>query len=163
MKRKRAARRITLWGIGGYLIANVAAFFVFNIFFLSPWHYHDHEPVPIPVMHAEDNSLSISQIRAILDEIDLVYGGRKPTKSEQTVQFMEKVATVIFFPATFAVMIREFVGYMGPPNQQQQAFTLSVKRRYNHLARLAIAKGMERDGYFFSEDVQPWKSNGQPF
>jgi hypothetical protein len=52
---------------------------------------------------------------------------------------------------------------MGPANREQQAFTLSVKRRYNHLARLAIAKGMERDGYFFREDAQPWKSNGASF
>jgi hypothetical protein len=86
--------RIILWTLGGYLVANVSSF-VFDPF-SSPWHYYDHKPVLVPVERAKDQSLSLNQIRAVLDEIDLAYRGRKPTKSEQTVLSIKKAVSIFF-------------------------------------------------------------------
>jgi hypothetical protein len=161
MDSKWTPKRILLFILAGYLCANVV-FFVLNPF-SSPWHYHGHKPQPIPVTLPEDASLSLPQLKEILDEIDLAYRGRAATADEETARTRMRIVALVFLPADFALQMKEFIGYMGPATAEQQAFTLSVKRRYNHLARLAIAKGMEREGYFFKEDVQARKSNGQPF
>jgi hypothetical protein len=152
MKRKWTPGRIVLGTFGGYLIANVVFFFLDP--FSSPWHYHDHEPVPIAVERKGDINLSLAQMTTILDEIDLAYSGRQPTQSEQIGQSVKKAVLIFLLPASIALNFKEFIGYIGPANREQQAFTLSVKRRYNHLVRLAIAKGMERDGYLFVQDIR---------
>jgi hypothetical protein len=161
MKRKWTPRRIFLWGLGGYLIANLA-YFVFDPF-SSPWHYYSHKPRLIEVVQAGDGRLSLAQISATLDEIDLAYRGREPTKSEKTPGSLEQAAAAILFPGSMALNFKYFMGYMGPATREQQAFTLSVKKRYNHLARLAIAKGMTRDGHFFIEDIRLRKRKGAAF
>jgi hypothetical protein len=161
MKRKWTPGRIVLGTFGGYLIANVVFFFLDP--FSSPWHYHDHEPVPIAVERKGDINLSLAQMTTILDEIDLAYSGRQPTQSEQIGQSVKKAVLIFLLPASIALNFKEFIGYIGPANREQQAFTLSVKRRYNHLVRLAIAKGMERDGYLFVQDIRLKKQNGLSF
>jgi hypothetical protein len=161
VKRKWTTGRVILWGLGGYLIANLA-YFVFDPF-SSPWHYYSHKPRPIEVVQARDGRLSLAQISAILDEIDLAYRGREPTKSEEIPRPLEQAVAAILFPASMALPVKYFFGYMGPATPEQQAFTLSVKKRYNHLARLAIAKGMTRDGYFFIEDIRLRKRKGAAF
>jgi hypothetical protein len=59
--------------------------------------------------------------------------------------------------------MKEFIGYLGPANARQQAFTLSVKRRYNHLANLGAAKGMKQEGYLFQEEPSLSKENAASF
>jgi hypothetical protein len=161
MDSKWTLKRILLSILAGYLCANVA-FFVLNPF-ASSWHYHGHKPQPIPVTLPQDASLSLSQLIEILDEIDLAYRGRAATADEEPAHTIMRIVALVFFPADFALQMKDFIGYMGPATAEQQAFTISVKRRYNHLARLAVAKGMKRDGYFFMEDSILRKRNGSAF
>jgi hypothetical protein len=145
----------------GYLVANVIIFLVDP--YASRWHYGSHEPVPIEVMMPKDSEMSLSQITKILDSIDLAYSAREPTQLEQFRRTGEKVTQVVFLPSSIALIMKGFLGYMGPANSQQMAFTLSVKRRYNHLARLAIDKGLRKDGFLFQEDPSLSKNYGQSF
>lgn len=145
----------------GYACANIL-FFLLNPG-SSPWHYHSHNPKPLPIVSQDDSNLSLVQISEILDEIDLAYKAREPSTDEQTRHAVLRGVSLVLFPATFALIMREFVGYMGPATTKQQEFTLSVKKRYNHLARLALSKGMKRDGNFFVEEPSLSKRNGAPF
>lgn len=144
-----------------YILANILFFLIDP--FSSPWHYHDHEPVPISVIETGDDALTVKEITRILDEIDLAYKGREHTSVEQAKLLAMNVVGMVLFPATFALHMKEFVGYIGPANSKQQAFTLSVKQRYNYLAWLARSKGMERNGYLFLENISLSKQNGEPF
>jgi hypothetical protein len=124
--------------------------------------------LPVPSMRRELKvrsamELTLEQIESILDEIDLAYGGREPTGREVKLNLAKQAANLIFLPAAFALSMKEFMAYLGPANAKQQAFTLSVKRRYNHLARLGIEKGMGRDGSFFGESATLSKEPAEEF
>ncbi len=151
--------RRTLVILAIYALANIA-FFLANPF-ASPWHYRDHDPVPLEVERLEDRQLSTGDIVEILDEIDLAYGAREPTAGEQVGQVTKLGVGLVFFPATVALIAQEFLGYMGPATDAQQAFTISVKKRYNHLARLAVERGYRVEGRFlFRIDAALSKNNG---
>ena len=145
----------------GYLAANAILFFVNP--YASRWHYESHKPVPIDVSSSADSSMSLNQITKVMDSIDLAYAARKPTQLEQLLRTGEKLIQIVFLPSSFALIVKGFVGYIGPANSQQRAFTLSVKQRYNHLAKLAIRKGMKEDGFLFEEEPSLSKKNGQSF
>jgi hypothetical protein len=145
----------------GYLAANLLLFFANP--YASPWHYGSQDPAPIEVMAPTDSDLSLDQITRILDSIDLSYGAREPTATEKIWLTGKQFAKVVFLPSSFALGIKEFYGYLGPANSQQRAFTVSVKKRYNHLATLAVKKGMKKDGFLFQEEPSLSKKNGEPF
>ncbi len=145
----------------GYLAANALLFFVNP--YVSRWHYESQDPVPIEVMMLTDSVTPLSQIKGVLESIDLAYDAREPTRLEQLWQVAAQLLQVAFLPSSVALGIKSFFGYMGPANSQQRAFTVSVKRRYNHLARLAVKKGMKDDGFLFLEEPSLTKKNGQPF
>ncbi len=153
--------RFVLHLVIGYLVAN-ALLFLFDPY-SSRWHYGSHDPAPIEVMLPNDYDMSISDITKILDSIDLAYGAREPTKLEQLWQSGEKLTQVVFFPSSIALIMKGFLGYMGPANSQQMAFTLSVKQRYNHLAKIAVNNGMKKEGFLFEEEPSLSKKNGQSF
>ena len=161
MKKRSKLRLIFVFTGLGYICANIL-FFLLNPG-SSPWHYHSHNPEPIAVASEDDSNLSLVQISKILDEIDLAYGARERSAYEQARQAILRGASLVLFPATFALIIKEFVGYMGPATAKQQAFTLSVKKRYNHLVMLGLRKGMKRDGNFFVEEPSLSKRNGASF
>ena len=161
MKNKSKSRRNFILITVAYIIGNITLFFINP--FASSWHYHTHKPVPIPVTQQHDINLSVNDITKILDEIDLVYRSRERTSAEQAKYTAMSVVSYIFFPASFALQMKEFIGYIGPANEEQQAFTISVKRRYNHLAILALSKGMKRDGYLFVEEPSLSKQKGESF
>ena len=81
-------------------------------------------------------------ITRTLDSIDLAYGARAPTQLEQLWRKGEQLIQIVFFPSSFALIMKGFVGYMGPPTHNKEPS--QVKRRYNHLARLAMQLGHER-------------------
>ena len=140
--------RRTLGILAIYALANVA-FFLANPF-ASPWHYRDHDPVPLEVELSGDRQLSAAEIVRILDEIDLAYGAREPSVGERGGRVAELGVGLILFPATAALIAQEFMGYIGPATDSQQAFTISVKLRYNHLAHLAVEKGyLAEDRFLF--------------
>ena len=147
--------------VAAYLAANVLLFFTNS--YKSRWHYQSHDPIPIQVTAPTDSSMSLTQIRDILDSIDLAYDARKPTSSERLWKSAEQLIQIAFLPSTVALLIKNFLGYMGPANPAQRAFTVSVKQRYNHLAELAVKKGMADDGFLFLEEASLTKKNGQPF
>jgi len=124
-----------------YLFGNVVVFLLNP--FVSRWHYCTQSPAPIHVVRARDADMSVAQIVRTLEDIDLAYGARRPTCGDQVRSVVMFGVANLFFPATLALNVKAFVGYIGPANQRQQAFTLSVKRRYNHLAELAIIKGYQ--------------------
>ena len=153
--------RFALLLVTGYLAANALLFFANP--YASSWHYESQDPVPIEVMAPADSDLSLSQIRGVLDSIDLAYEAREPTRHEQLSQVAAQLVQIAFLPSSVALGIKSFFGYMGPANSQQRAFTVSVKQRYNHLARLAVKKGMKDDGFLFLEEPSLTKKIGQPF
>lgn len=159
--KQKPKSRFVLHLVIGYLIANVFLF-LFDPY-SSRWHYGSHDPALIEVILPDDSNMSLSEITKILDSIDLAYGAREPTQLEQVWQFGEKLTQVVFFPSSVALIMKGFIGYMGPANSQQMAFTLSVKQRYNHLAKLAVNKGMNKEGFLFEEEPSLSKKNGQPF
>ncbi len=159
--KQKQKSRLVLHLVIVYLVANVLLF-LFDPY-ASSWHYGSHDPAPIEVMTPADSDMSISDITKILDSIDLAYGAREPTQLEQFWRTGEKLTQVVFLPSSIALIMKGFFGYMGPANSQQMAFTLSVKQRYNHLAQLAVNKGMEKDGFLFEEDLSLSKNNGRPF
>ena len=144
-----------------YVVGNVVLFL--SNPYSSAWHYENHKPVPIEVMQSGDSALSLSQITDVMAAIDLAYGARKPTAQEQAGIVAIQGVAIVFFPSTFALNMKRFMGYLGPANSDQQAFTLSVKQRYNHLARLAVSRGMKDDGYLFKEECSLSKENGESF
>ena len=135
--------------LAGYLAANVLLFVVDP--YSSPWHYGSQNPAPIEVTTPNDSDLSLNQIIRVLDSIDLAYGARAPTKTEKLWRSSLQVIGAACLPSSFALIMKSFMGYMGPTNSQQRAFTVSVKQRYNHLARLAIKKGMSKEGFLFQD------------
>jgi hypothetical protein len=147
----------------------VAVYILLNliIFGLNPyarvWHYQNHGPLPVPISEPEDEDLSLDQLVLILDEIDLDYGSREPNQLEKANMERLSVMSMVFQPATIALKMKAFVGYMGPPTEQQQAFTLSVKERYNHLARLAIDKGYNDNGFLYQIEPSLSKRDGVAF
>lgn len=162
MQIKQAPKsRFGLRLVIGYLAANALLFLVDP--YASRWHYGSQDPAPIEVTMPADSNMPLSDIKGTLDSIDLAYGARAPTQLEQLWRKGEQLIQIVFFPSTFALIMKSFVGYMGPANAQQRAFTLSVKRRYNHLARLAINRGMKEDGFMFQEEPSLSKKIGQPF
>lgn len=168
MKKEQAVQtkqvrksRLGLRFVTGYLAMNVVLFFVDP--YASRWHYGSQNPAPIGVVTAADSDMSSSQIKKILDAIDLAYAARQPTQLEQVGRAGEKLTQLVFLPASFALVMKGFMAYLGPANAAQRVFTLSVKRRYNHLARLAISKGMQAEGFLFQEEHSLSKKNGQTF
>ena len=153
--------RLTLTLAAGYLAANALLFFTNP--YASRWHYGTQDPVPIEVTVPTDSEMPLSQIKGVLDSVDLAYGAREPTRLEHLWRGAGQVVQFVFLPSSVALGIKSFFGYMGPANSQQRAFTVSVKRRYNHLARLAVKKGMKEDGFLFLEEPSLTKKNGQPF
>ena len=160
-KKKSRPIRLFVFIVLVYVFGNIL-FFLLNPF-SSPWHYHTVDPEPIPVTRQDDITLSVNEITRILDEIDLAYGARKPTTAEQAKSTTMSVVSLVFLPASIGLGMKEFVGYIGSANSKQQVFTLSVKKRYNHLARLALSNGMKRDGYLFAEEPSLSKQNGESF
>ena len=147
--------------LGIYLFANLMLFLLDP--YSSSWHYHSKDPTPLQVVQPQDSTLSIDQITAILDAIDLAYEAREPNRIEKAQRASLRLLSLAFFPSTYAIIIKDFIDYLGPATPKQHAFTLSVKQRYNHLARLAVSKGMKRDGYLFQEEPSEGKLNGEPF
>ena len=162
MKTKQKSKlRLFINLLIGYILVNVLLF-LFDPY-SSKWQYGSHDPTPIVVITPNDSDMSLSDITKILNSIDLAYGAREPSQLEKIWQSGEKLTAVIFFPSSIALIMKSFLGYMGPANSQQRAFTLSVKQRYNHLARLAIKKGMKSEGFLFEEEPSLSKKNAQPF
>jgi hypothetical protein len=147
--------------LAGYAALNLLLFFTDP--YASPWHYGARDPAPIEVMAPTDAALSLDQITRILDSIDLSYGAREPAVNEKVWLAGKQLTHVVFLPSSFALVMKSFLTYMGPANSQQRAFTVSVKQRYNHLARLAVNKGMRRDGFLFQEEASLSKKNGEAF
>jgi hypothetical protein len=145
----------------GYAFANVLLFFVEP--YGSRWHYHSHSPIPIEEVAPTDAAMSIDDIRDILDSIDLAYKAREPTAYEKLWSSGESLIQMVFLPSSVALWVKNFIGYMGPSTSKQREFTLSVKRRYNHLAILAVKKGMREDGFLYQLDPSFSKKNGQAF
>ncbi len=154
-------RRLGFRILAGYLAANVLLFVVDP--YSSRWHYGSQNPAPIEIARSTDSDLSSEQIITVLDSIDLAYGARAPTKTEKLWRTGLQVIGAVCLPSSFALVMKGFIGYMGPANSQQRAFTVSVKKRYNHLARLAVNKGMSKDGYLFQEEPSLSKIAGEPF
>lgn len=147
----------------------IVIYFALNLVFFysnpysSSWHYGSKDPTPIEVVQPTDSNLSVNQIVKILDSIDLSYGAREPTASEKAWRLGSKITQVAFLPSSIALVMKSFIDYMGPANSEQRAFTISVKQRYNHLARMALQKGMKKDGFFYQEEASLSKKNGEPF
>jgi hypothetical protein len=150
-------KRLTI----GYLVVNVLLFFMNP--YASPWVYQSRDPVPMRVVQPNDADLSAYEIKKILDSIDLAYGRRQPTEFEQLQRRAVWWIQVVCLPSSFALIMKAFLGYLGPTTQEQAAFTLSVQRRYNHLARLAIQKGLQEDGFLFQENLSSSNENGPSF
>ena len=148
-----------VWSVAGIYVCLNIALFVINPY-ASPWHYLDHDPVPLEVTTPDDRALSLSEITKILDEIDLAYGAREPTRMEQVERKRLQLMGLVFLPSTMALHIKEFMGYLGPPSDAQQAFTMSVKARYNALVKLAIEKGSGADRYYYVIEPSLSKKNG---
>lgn len=161
VKKKSILTRVIMFLALGYICANIV-FFLMNPG-SSPWHYHSHEPEPITVVQPGDVVLSVVEISKILDEIDLAYNARKPSADEKKNRVILETTSLILFPARIALSISGFIGYLGPATKEQQAFTISVKRRYNHLVKLGVTKGMARDGHLFAMDSRIHKQNGLSF
>ena len=145
----------------------VAVYILLNLilFSLNPgqtvWRYYDHDPLPVPISEPEDEDLSLDQLVLILDEIDLAYGAREPNKLEKEKMERLRVIGYVFFPAAIARHMKTFVGYIGSSTDQQTAFALSVQERYDHLARLAIDKGYNDNGFLYPPLIS--KRNGVAF
>jgi hypothetical protein len=95
MKKDKSKSRLVLVIVLAYVAGNILLFLVNP--FASPWHYHTHDPVPITVATPDDAALSLTQITRILEEIDLAYGARKPTESEQAKFTAMRVVSLVFF------------------------------------------------------------------
>ncbi len=161
-KKKKRRRRAILVRIAQVYIFGNILFFILNPF-ASPWHYQTRDPEPITVTQRTDSNLSVNEISRVLDEIDLHYGARKPSEFDIARYTIRRVVTVVFFPASATLHMRGFVEYIGPANSKQRSFTVSVKKRYNHLARLALKNGMEKNGYLFVENSLLSKQNAESF
>lgn len=144
-----------------YLALNVLL--IFTQPYSSKWHYTDHTPVPIETSLPSDAELSVEEIAEILHSIDVAYKAREPSQAEQLWYKVQKFMLIVFFPSTIVIIVDSFMGYMGPSTQEQQEFTISVKRRYNHLAKLAIEKGLTEDGFMYQLDASLSKTNGPAF
>ncbi len=155
--KKRTGWRL----LAAYVALNAAIFFINP--YASPWHYGSRHPSPIAASQPTYASLTVDEIVRTLDAIDLAYKAREPSTQEQWWRGGLKLMAVVCLPASAALGARDFFGYMGPANREQQAFTLSVKRRYNHLARLAVTQGMAREGFLFQEEPSLTKKNGPSF
>jgi len=161
MQIKTPKSRLGLRILAGYIAVNLLLFFLNP--YASPWHYDSQDPAPIEVTKSTDADLALDEITRVLDSIDLAYGAREATNIEELWRNGIKVIAIVCLPSTFALVMKDFIGYMGPANAKQRAFTLSVKQRYNHLARLAISKGTNREGFLFQEEPSLTKKNGEPF
>ena len=131
--------------------------------YASPWHYHSQDPVLFRISETADENLSLGGLVRILDATDLAYGARKPTPFEMAKMSCLRATSILFLPATLALGMRDFIGYIGPANERQQAFTASVKERYNHIARLAIEKGYLANGFLYQVEPSLSKRNGISF
>ncbi len=160
-KDSKSKRKIGIFAIF-YLVVNIL-FFLAEPQLSSPWHYRDRHPAPVSIESPTDSSMSLDQIVRILNEIDWAYQARKPTTREKAKQWSLAAVALLFFPASIATASKSFIEYMGPANQQQQAFTLSVKRRYNHLVKLGKMKGMTQAGFLFKEEPSLSKLNADPY
>jgi hypothetical protein len=152
-------RKVLLSLTVGYVLGNLLLYFVNP--FASSWHYHTHDPKPITVSQSQDQNLSCKQLVNLLDDIDLAYQGREPTQKEKLKFTLVRCLGVVFMPATYALQMKEFIGYIGPANREQQAFTIAVKQRYNHLARVAVAKQCKHEAYLFQEEPSLSKKDGE--
>ena len=154
-------RKAVLFVIATYALLNVALYWLDP--FSSPWHYHDHHPKPLAVSEPADSLLTLSEIVQHLDDIDIAYGAMAPRGVEAIKRNIYRVVSIAFLPATIALHVNEFMGYLGPATTDQQAFTRSVKARYNHLAKLAVALGYRADRYLFEIEPSLSKKNGASF
>ena len=159
MRKMRLRPSILL--LVGYTVVNVIVFAAKP--YGSQWHYESQTPVQIEVITPSDSVKSLSEIADILDSIDLAYGAREPTKIERFEFAGKQLIQLALLPSSVALAMDDFGAYMGPANSKQQAFTLSVKRRYNHLARFAVKKGLKTDGFLYLEEPSLSKTNGQSF
>lgn len=144
-----------------YLAFNLLIYFANP--YASKWHYQNHKPKPVVIETPQDNSMSVLEIETILDEIDFAYGAREPHFLDKTKKNFVTATQLIFFPSSVALIIQSFMGYMGPATPEQQAFTLSVKKRYNYLAKLGVSKGMQKKGFLFEEEPSLTKRNSTPY
>lgn len=147
--------------VGAYLATNLLLF-IFNPY-SSKWHYQDHNPVVIQTEQPQDQDLTVSDIEKILNEIDLAYNAREPSRLENIQDWGLTATQLVFLPSTIALVVKSFMGYMGPANQAQRDFTISVKKRYNHLVRLGKEKGMTKIGFYFVEEPSLVKQNGKSY
>lgn len=154
-------RRIILILTGLYLLTNIVLYFLNP--YSSPWHYQDHNPQPLVIESPDDDLISVSKIEKTLSEIDLAYDSRTPNTWEKAQQWAVGLVQIIFFPSTIGLAFKSFVGYMGPANQAQQEFTVSVKKRYNHLVKIGKSKGLQKTGYLFVEEPSLSKKNGESY
>ena len=159
--RKNKNRKALLISVGFYLLMNIL------IYFLNPyssrWHYQDHNPKAIAIESLMDRSFSVPQIEEILADIDLAYGARDPDKFELFKVTLGKAIQLIFLPATFALGVKTFMGYLGPANSAQQKFTLSVKQYYNQLVKIGASQGMQKKGFLFEVEPSLSKKNGPSY
>jgi len=160
--RKMGKKGKVTWSVlAGYSLLNLIVF-VANPY-ASAWHYHSRDPVPFRIGEPADQNLSLDRLVRILDDIDLAYGAREPTTFETAKALCLRVVSILFLPATTALGMKEFVGYIGPPTEKQEAFTVSVKRRYNYLARLAIERGYREDRFMYEVEPSQSKRHGARF
>jgi hypothetical protein len=159
-KLKRPSRKILVLLVA-YILGNVALYVAEP--YGSQWHYSSRDPAPLAIEVAGDSGRTLDEIRKVLDAIDLAYKAREPTAFEYVSSIGVQLIQIAFLPSTLALMCKQFIAYIGPPNTKQRAFTVSVKRRYNHLARLAVRKGMQSNGFLYLEEWSLRKENGQSF
>lgn len=154
-------RRTILISIGLYIFINAVLYLLDP--YSSAYHYQDHSPKPLAIEFPEDGSIPVSKIEKTLNDIDLAYDAREPNTLEKAQQIGARLTQVIFLPSTIGLISKSFVGYMGPANKAQQTFTLSVKRRYNHLVKIGKSRGLQKSGYLFLEEPSLSKKNGDPY
>ena len=156
-----AKSRFGLRFLLGYAAVNLILFF--SEPYGSPWHYQSHTPTPIETIAPTDTALTLDEIADILDSIDLAYKAREPNLHEKLWLAGEKLTQILFLPSSVALVMKSFVDYMGPSTPEQREFTLSVKRRYNHLAAIAVKKGMNEDGFLYLVEPSFSKKNGPAY
>lgn len=74
------------------------------------------------------NCRSVSDFREYaLKNCDLACGACEPSGNEQKKSKKMRLVSLVFYPASFVLHIKEFVGYIDPATDKQQALTSSVK------------------------------------
>ena len=119
--------------------------------------------MPITVVQPGDSDLPLRKITAVLADIGPrlwrqgAHGGGKDGDCREA----GDVSRV--FPFDFCAYHKGIHRVYRAPHRRAGAFTVSVKQRYNHLARLAVGKGLKEEGYLFKEDCKTSKENAESF